>query len=289
MQVRSKSYLSQSTSVSIFSDEIAIVDFKLGSDPGYIFGQVFGQNGPIAGALIEVLKDNVVIAQALTDKSGSYLVDGLAPGEYLVHVRADKFENEVKKTIVFALSGSEVNFLLDENPGNLHGRVLGQSQPIFDALVQIYQDDVLLFTLHSDQNGEFVLLGLAAGEYRIVISANGFLSTEAVINIINGEDLAVEYDLEAIKKPRPKNGGGGGFGYPFPIFMPIEPEPIPEEVLVAVPVKDREEEEPKPEPKNEENDSFGCSMGNEKIGLNSALLLLLLIVKLRKRKKALRY
>lgn len=63
--------------------------------------------------------------------------------------------------------------------GEIQGAVTDESdQPIADASVTAYQDDVEITSTSSDEDGGYMLVGLPPGTYRVEFSAPGYADTE---------------------------------------------------------------------------------------------------------------
>ena len=144
---------------------------------------------------------------AITDSTGSYLIDGLASGDYLVHAEAEGHiaefypdtQNPEEATRITVESGSTVSGidLALGRGGCIQGRVTDQrtGQPIAGAFVTlgggwipteppppggwppdggvVYPEPS--FGVSTDPDGRYSLCGLAPGEYLVFAGAQGYL------------------------------------------------------------------------------------------------------------------
>ncbi len=165
------------------------IDFQL--DPsGAITGTVLDAQGdPIAD--LEVLAENFDDEDALevdagTDASGFFVITGLPPGDYRVSTLAgesglgyvDKFYDNTtdeasaqRVTITGTATTSGVDFTLGVG-GSITGTVIDpQGDPVVDLEVwaQLTDEDqgICRATAETDENGDYTILGLASGSYRV--------------------------------------------------------------------------------------------------------------------------
>lgn len=85
-----------------------------GPEFGTLFGTVSDDElRPIGGANVSLLKAE---REAVTDASGRYAIEGLAPGVYAVAVLVEGFEPDARKAEVFAGEATWANFTLRPLP-----------------------------------------------------------------------------------------------------------------------------------------------------------------------------
>ncbi len=111
---------------------------------------------------------------------------------------------DVQKSIVKAGNSGKYNLKpvikvnADVNSGSIKGKVVGKpiesdgtngTVPLKDALVSVYNlDNVYVTGTSTDVNGNFMILGLDAGDYKIEIEHNNYINFESeTINITVGE------------------------------------------------------------------------------------------------------
>jgi protocatechuate 3,4-dioxygenase beta subunit len=146
------------------------------------------QGNPIEGAWVEAYSDNGNgWGNAETGSDGSYNIGGLVAGEYRVEIWADgylhEFYNSVRDwelaTLVPVVEGQDtpnINFSLDVG-GTLSGIVTdAQGMPIEGAWVHAQSDDGSGWGYtETSPDGFYNIGGLATGEYRVEVWADGYL------------------------------------------------------------------------------------------------------------------
>lgn len=90
------------------------VDFALNPDPGAIAGTVTDRcaSGPVPGVFILVTDGSTVVGFGLTNGSGNYSIDTLAPGNYTVTATKKNFLIGSSPATVSANATTVVNFIL---------------------------------------------------------------------------------------------------------------------------------------------------------------------------------
>ncbi|MFN3649991.1 MAG: carboxypeptidase regulatory-like domain-containing protein [Armatimonadota bacterium] len=150
---------------------------------GSLTGLVRTTDGaPLAGVQVEVLRDGVRQASALTDRFGRYRVSALQPGTYSARFSKSGFAPATLTGLVVSngrtttadarLSNSE-----DEETGAIAGIVRDAAgRGVEDALVEV-TGPAGRVTTRTAVDGTFRLAGLAPGSgYEVVVSAAGMTS-----------------------------------------------------------------------------------------------------------------
>lgn len=294
VHVSQVNYQSALQQVDVLVNRTSVADFVLAANPGAIEGRVTDadNNQPLIGALIEIIDGNIVIASTLTDSLGHYSIKGLPFGDFTVHVTADNYQNKTSVASVISNQTTTVNFALLSNPGAIVGTLRNSSNdaPINAALIEVFLDDVLLFTSRSDGDGHFSILGLAPGEYTIRLSADGYDTQTIVITIVAGEEtsISVSLNLSDVDDGEHEHEGGGLLLIPAlpPVVVP-ELDLIPETMPVLesdeeVEIVDEEEtvvvaDAPEVSPEPAKSNKGGCSTTTTSpIGLLMVMLAVLL-------------
>ncbi len=170
------------------------INFTLASNPGRILGTITRSDtgAPVLGASISVRTINNDYSGGDTSRaSGTYLVRGLAPGQYKVRVNhpdfvtryfspaggAATFDSAALVTVTANTDTINIDVALDPNPGQITGKVteLDGTTPLagvsIAARVLNELHSVRYATTRSD--GTYELLGLAPGSYIIRASLPG--------------------------------------------------------------------------------------------------------------------
>ncbi|SDW98907.1 Carboxypeptidase regulatory-like domain-containing protein [Marininema mesophilum] len=181
-------------SISLSPGEVGELNFFLPPNPGTIVGTVTSSSGtPISGATIRVTDRNgVFISSTLTDDQGSFLVNGLYPGDYNLDGLATGFQNSTIGVVILAGVTSSTPLTLQPSPGALQGTVTPQTN---GALVKVYtEDNIFLFTLVTDPTGDF-FIDLAPGAYILTASESGFITQRIGAVVRANETTTVEISL----------------------------------------------------------------------------------------------
>jgi hypothetical protein len=147
----------------------AVRDLSLLPAEGAIAGEVADadRGQPVDGATVTV--DDL---EVVTEDDGSFQLEGLDPGCYLLTAASDGFDRAVQVVAVIAGQTTAAEFRLDPlSPGAIAGEVTdaGDGQPIGDATVTA--SDVQVAT---DGDGRYQLEELDPGSYPVMVTADGY-------------------------------------------------------------------------------------------------------------------
>ncbi|QHE62502.1 hypothetical protein FHE72_16855 [Rossellomorea vietnamensis] len=159
---------------------------------------------PISGALVKVVIQNtdIVVGSTLTSSDGTYSIGNLPSGSYNVVFTADGYGGAVIPVILVPNGIETVNVNLDPNPATISGTVVNAQSGtvITGALVRIFNSDgVFITSTLTDENGFYVITGLAAGQYTAIASADGFGDQIAVVTLSPGETEIVNFSLSNLQ------------------------------------------------------------------------------------------
>ncbi|PFG05371.1 carboxypeptidase regulatory-like domain-containing protein [Bacillus sp. es.034] len=196
-------YQAATQGVTITSNTPSVVNFNLASDPGSIAGNVTNvQTGtPIIGANVQVRvvdSSGAVIATALTDNNGQYVVNGLAPGVYTVVVSALNFQTNAASVQVSSNQTVDGSVALEPDPGRITGTVVDSpgGNPIAGASVNIVNSSGnLITTVLTDSNGLFMVEGLAPDNYTVNVFAANFQNGTVGALVSSGQTTPVSVSL----------------------------------------------------------------------------------------------
>ncbi|WP_179107331.1 carboxypeptidase regulatory-like domain-containing protein [Sediminibacillus massiliensis] len=192
-------YAASLVSSTVITGSSTTTNIFLQQQQGSITGTVSDDDNqsPISDAVIQVINaQNIVVATATTDASGEYTVEQLYPGSYSLVFTANGYSNQTLGAIVASNSTTVVNANLSRLAGALTGNVQSSGgDPISGAQVSVYQNNILVITALTDNNGDYLITGLAPGTYTAVISAAGHSTHTAAAVITNGETTTVNASL----------------------------------------------------------------------------------------------
>ncbi|WWB87080.1 carboxypeptidase regulatory-like domain-containing protein [Priestia aryabhattai] len=180
---------------SVVSDASTTVNVTLLPDPGRITGRVLDQQTGLAldGATVQLFPPQslVPIANALTDQNGMFQMGGLAPGEYILVANARNYARGTVGTVVFSNQTTVSNIELQANFSTISGTVISiNGTPIGNASVRVIsQNETVLGTALTDQNGNYVISNLPPGAQTIVVNAPAFSNKLSGITLQPGDVL----------------------------------------------------------------------------------------------------
>jgi len=169
-----------------------------------------GTYEPIPNATIIAFQDKIAVANTEADLDGSYRIPDFPSGTYDVEASAEGYE-PVMETGFFVspAEDNELNFALG-SLGTISGKVYTRKRCIAGATVEAKQGEIAICSAVSDSFGNYVLFNLAAGNYEVTASADGYESkTEENITVYSGSDTSgIDFNLAKTKidnkSPRPK-------------------------------------------------------------------------------------
>ncbi|OGY80020.1 MAG: hypothetical protein A3B74_05185 [Candidatus Kerfeldbacteria bacterium RIFCSPHIGHO2_02_FULL_42_14] len=141
-----------------------------------VFGRVTSQNAPVDNATVTIYSVDTEkdegYTTTTTDSDGYYLMQGLKAGKYRIRVQTtDYVERIVTKTLdagkqrqvdmQLVLAGSVSGYVWDE----------ANNLPLSGYPVRVYGKSNYAYT---DENGYYILDGLAAGTYKLYVASTGY-------------------------------------------------------------------------------------------------------------------
>ncbi|MDW7650497.1 MAG: carboxypeptidase regulatory-like domain-containing protein [Bacillota bacterium] len=180
---------------------VSIADLRLDPLPGSVDGIVTDEltGDPLEGATVSALDGNFIqIATVLTDVNGMYLVDGLAPGSYVLVITATGYGEGNAGVIIVSGVVKTVDAALDPLPGEINGQVLdSDDNPLAAAIINIYDSaNIQVAITLTDQDGRYSVPGLSAGKYQVRADANGFRQESATVTVMSGVAEELNFILE---------------------------------------------------------------------------------------------
>lgn len=176
--VLASGFQSQIVGVKPKNNQVTTVNFQLTPVGGTIAGTVVDSTTllPIVGAAVLLFDGLNFIESTTTDVTGAYSVPNLAPGSYVVLVRAATYQAQIQGALVEAGLTATVNFALLANPGTIAGTITDAltTLPIANALVEVYSGFNKVGFADTDINGNYTIAGLAPGSYSVVVSAQDY-------------------------------------------------------------------------------------------------------------------
>ncbi|WP_404354763.1 carboxypeptidase regulatory-like domain-containing protein [Cytobacillus firmus] len=195
-------YSQQTLGAVIVSNQISTVNAQLARLAGTLAGIVNNPAlSPIPNALVAVYQNGVFITSVVTDENGAYMISGLSPGSYTVVISA---ENYAAQTVAAMITNGEttvLNITLLEDPGVLTGFVRDQNNnPITGGNVTVQLSTgsgIIIAAAATDSNGQYIITGLAPGNYTVVATAVNYQSAAQGTAIMANSTSTVNFFLAA--------------------------------------------------------------------------------------------
>lgn len=150
-----------------------------------ISGTVIGPNGPVEGAHVTAADEDGAGAATTTDASGHYTLTGLSSGLYSVTFMDSDLAigrtDNVSLNAGTSLAGINVTLAAG---GAVTGQlqVSGTGAPAAGMLVTLTGSSDS-FSGFTDEDGEFLIKNLPAGNYTVVASLSAFMTTQAQVTV----------------------------------------------------------------------------------------------------------
>lgn len=192
-------YQTRAIGVNPRNNQTTVVDISLVPIGGAISGTVTNAitSTPIPGATVYIFQNSTLMATQITNGSGIYTVNNLAPGTYIVLVLATGFQGEVEAARVSVGMTTITDFALQPDPGTISGQVTDAltSAPIQDAQIEVFKDSILVGFANSDSNGNYTIPDLAPGNYIVVASSTNYNSQAVGAAVTSNNTTTLNFAL----------------------------------------------------------------------------------------------
>jgi protocatechuate 3,4-dioxygenase beta subunit len=196
-------FSASSTWLKVNEGEMTPLNISLSSPPGRIKGQVADSNGnPLRGACVLLNSDYNVLLSSLTDESGNYQFSGVNPGNYPLHVQRENYRGAYVNPVAVSENEATIaNFSLNSNPGKIIGSIYdeGSGAGLKGATISLFENNVLIANVLTDDVGGFVIDALADDGYTFSANKEGYDNKSIGIYVLQGQTLQISFSL----KPSP--------------------------------------------------------------------------------------
>lgn len=175
LKVTKNGYLAYEKESASITKDISNKVYKL-SPESSIYGRVTYDKKGVAGASIYVYSEHedkdVAYSSTTTDNDGYYRLANLKHGSYDIRVITTQYAQKITSKDIKEGTQTTANIALSL-AGYISGYVLDASTglPLSGYLVKVKDSAV---TASTDNNGYYILDGLAAGSYKIYVSSTGY-------------------------------------------------------------------------------------------------------------------
>ncbi|QKS44061.1 carboxypeptidase regulatory-like domain-containing protein [Paenibacillus cellulosilyticus] len=190
-------------SVTVASNQRAVANFSLQSDPGTLSGTVVDNNGiPVAGAavLIKTSTGNgVTIATIFSDPNGHFQTSSLAPGNYTLLASAPDFQTASATLSVRSDEATPITLVLIPDPGSIQGSVVDArtGQPIFGVLVSVTDiNNFQVASIIADDVSTFQFDSLPPGSYTVSVRALNYQSGTLGAIVMSNATTPIHFSLQ---------------------------------------------------------------------------------------------
>src|SRR5699024_5723185 len=172
------------------------IDWALSASLGEIYGTVTDDQGNLLeGVTIEIPEANL---STTTNINGDYNL-GVGAGRYEVYAKLHGYEAESKEVTIEDLGEAlQLDFVLEQTDrATVEGKVTDiEDRGIEDVQITlIEQHNEIEHDTTTDRQGKYQFTDLIAGDYRLVIEANGYQTIEEFFSLKEGEQLTKNYSL----------------------------------------------------------------------------------------------
>ncbi|WP_129729008.1 carboxypeptidase regulatory-like domain-containing protein, partial [Ectobacillus funiculus] len=178
VRISTPQFITQIIGTTLTAGETATINVALSPNPGALTGTVrdAGNGAPLANASIRIINSQgIAVAQTTTNGAGNYFIDSLAPGSYSVSFSVGGYGSQILGAIIRSDVTTTVDANLSRLVGTLSGTVTNVNGiPISGAVIQVFQNNVLIASALTDVNGSYTINNLIPGTYSVSSSSPNF-------------------------------------------------------------------------------------------------------------------
>ncbi|MGA4719889.1 carboxypeptidase regulatory-like domain-containing protein [Fictibacillus nanhaiensis] len=157
-----------------------------------------GTNAPLSGASIRVINSSgIIIAQTSSNGGGEYVVEQLPPGVYSITFSVNGYGTVIVGATIQSDTTTTVSASLSRIVGLVTGTVTSNvGSPISGAVVELYQNNILVGSTVTDANGFYTINNLIPGSYTQVVTAPDFSSNTTGVIIQENNTTSIQVQLQ---------------------------------------------------------------------------------------------
>ena len=144
-----------------------------------VIGIVTSANSPLFEVDVRVFEEGETFGRVLSDHDGAYSFVLKSQTVYSISVRKDGFESKqysfIPKQLIETTGKLEVNFdLAYRQKVKVSGQVMADNKPVSNALVQVYDEDLMVAKTKTDTSGKYELELREKEDYVMSVTKEGF-------------------------------------------------------------------------------------------------------------------
>lgn len=195
VNVSATGFQPQSKRVDLGVGANVLQDFELASEFGSISGHVYHAVTmiPLQNANVSIQVGEDLLTKR-TDSAGSYKIENVTEGEYVVTASKDGYYTETETAVeVIRNATTAVDFYLTEKPTRFYGIV--RSGTLLLVGVNVSVAGTAMYNI-SGADGSYEIANLTAGIYTLVASAVGYQTlTVANLTIALGSEIQQNFNM----------------------------------------------------------------------------------------------
>ncbi|MBY6036635.1 carboxypeptidase regulatory-like domain-containing protein [Fictibacillus nanhaiensis] len=187
--------------VTVVAGETEVVNVDLLPNPGALTGTVTDEEtgAPLPDTSIKIVNSfGLTSATVTTNMNGKYLVNSLAPGNYVVTFSAEGHGTKTVSAFVQTDLVTTLDLALRRLVGVLTGIVTSEGVPIAGASVDVVLNNSVIAKTVTDENGTYTINGLSPDRYTVIFSAEGFSPTTLGAIIQDNQTFTLLAELQSI-------------------------------------------------------------------------------------------
>ncbi len=212
MSAVAQGYAPQQATVVVEAGQLTEQDFVLeplgGGGDGTIIGHVYeatpaGPGQPLVGAVVRLTGGGMIVRQVETNQHGEYIMEDVPPGEYGMSASAPGYAPQQAPVVVHSGETVVRNFLLEPqspNGGMVAGHVRGITPngpvPLGGAVVRLFANNMMIRTVHTNNQGEYVMEDVPPGPYIVWASHSDYQPAQENIVVEAGQTTEQNFLLE---------------------------------------------------------------------------------------------
>lgn len=201
----SSAFAARTIGATVRPGENTVVNVQLVRLTGSLEGSVRTTGGqPIVSANLSVIDNGTIVARAVTDTGGRFMMPGLFPKSYTVNAAAEGFATKTLGVFIRPLEVSVLEFALEATTGTIRGTVTTSAgAPLAGALVGLNSNLLGVSMLRertvTDNQGIFLLPDIAPGDYVLSVTLRGFQN--AIVSTSVRADAVTSLSIPLLPNP----------------------------------------------------------------------------------------